>query len=213
MDLLREHFHEYLAGFGLTIVLAITVTVIASVVALFVAFARASPVTPLRFSCNGYVKTFRNIPELAILLILASGGPKVGFTTSYFWFAVVAFTLYHSAFIAEILRSGFRSVPRGQIEASRALGVRYARTLTSIVLPTTLRTTLPALTNQAIAIVKGTALASAVGVSDLTHVADTIAVSESEPFISFGIAAVAYLLLTIPLGILARLQEHRLERV
>ncbi|RYH36397.1 MAG: amino acid ABC transporter permease [Alcaligenaceae bacterium] len=213
MAFLVEHFDDYLAGFGLTILLAVTIIAIASVVSLLLSFARASPITPLRVVCNGYVRTFRNIPELAVLLILASGAPKVGFITSYFWFAVAAFTLYHSAFIAEILRSGFRSVPRGQVEAARALGVPYTRTLTSIVLPVTLRTALPALTNQAIAIVKGTALASAVGVSDLTHVADTIAVTESEPFIAFGIAAIAYLLLTIPLGVLVRRQEYRLEKV
>ncbi|WP_165969127.1 ABC transporter permease subunit [Actinomadura sp. KC06] len=213
MTFLAEHLDDYLRGLWLTVRLTCVVCTAAFLLALLLATARASPVPSLRGFAASYVGVFRNIPELAILLILTSGIPKVGLTTSYFVFAVAGFTLYHSAFTAEILRSGLRAVPAGQVEAARALGLGFGRTAGHIVLPLALRAALPALANQAIAVLKGTAIASAVGLADLTHVADEIAVEEARPVLAFGVAVVGYLLLTIPLGLLIMRLENRLATI
>jgi polar amino acid transport system permease protein len=117
---------------------------------------------------------------------------------------VVGFSVIASAFFAEIYRSGLLGIDRGQWEAATALGLSPFDALRHIITPQALKIALPAAAAYAIALLKDSALASTIGVHDLTYQATVVARSTQQGLLSFTIAGLAYIAVSIPLAIAAR---------
>ena len=106
----------------------------------------------------------------------------IGVALPQYWVALVAFVVFEAAYLGEIIRAGIQSVPRGQVEAAQATGLRYGATMRHVVLPQAVRNMLPSLVTQFIILVKDTSLASIIGYMDLTKAAQTVNQREIRPF-------------------------------
>jgi His/Glu/Gln/Arg/opine family amino acid ABC transporter permease subunit len=206
----------FFGGFWLTIQISVLGLVGGLVVGTVIALARVSPIAPLRWIGASYVEFFRNTPLVVQLFFLFYGLPFLGLRFSsdlfenIFRAAFVGMALYHGAYVAEVVRGGLLAVDRGQIEAARSLGLSYAQMLREVQLPQTFRAVIPPLGNVAIALVKNTSLASAIGVSELLGAAETVESRTFRAEEAFVAATLLYLVLTIPLGAVVNLLERRL---
>ncbi len=180
----------------------------ALVLGTLLAAMRVSPVAPLRAAGQVYVETLRNTPLPVLAVLFALGLPKLGFFFSFFTWAVLALTVYTAAFVCEALRSGINSVAVGQGEAARAIGLTFPQTMSLVVLPQAFRTVVPPLGNILIALTKNTAVAATIAVVETTAIANQLITSSVDPLGVVGASALAYLVITLPLGLLV----DRLER-
>lgn len=169
------------------------------------------PIPILNRLAGSWVAIMRNVPLAVVLFFFAFGLPEIGFRGSYFWFGVCALAVYTAAFVCEALRSGINSVPIGQAEASRALGVGLGLSLTHVILPQAFRAAIPPLANTTIAMIKDSALVGAIGVGgDLFSVADTLAASRGVDIIPvLGGVVLGYLLIIAPTSALFALAERK----
>ena len=215
-EIIFEFPDLFLGGFWLTIQISVLGLIGALVVGTIVALMRVSPIAPLRWIGAWYVEFFRNTPLVVQLFFLFFGLPFLGlrFSTdlfeNIFRAAFVGMALYHGAYVAEVVRGGLLAVDRGQIEAARSLGLSYSQMLREVQLPQTFRAVIPPLGNVAIALVKNTSLASAIGVSELLGAAETVESRTFRTEEAFVAATLLYLVLTIPLGALVNVLERRL---
>jgi len=131
---------------------------------------------------------------------------------SLLWRAIMALTIGYSAFIAEVFRAGIQSVDKGQIEAAKALGLTRAQRFRLIVFPQAIRTILPPLGNDFVAMVKDSSLVSVLGVADITQIGKVYAAGSFRFFETYSIVAYIYLLLTVGLSLSLRALERRLRR-
>ena len=125
---------------------------------------------------------------------------------------IVAITLNAGAYVSEIFRAGIQSVDRGQTEASRALGMSWGKTMRKVILPQAFRRILPPLGNNAIAIVKDSSLASAIGLADLAYAARTVSGAYATYWEPYLVISVIYWMLTFLLAQLVQYTERRLSR-
>jgi len=172
---------------------------------------RVSPVAPLRVFAATYVELFRNIPLLSLMVLFIFGLPDVGVTTSLFWSAVACLALTSAAYICEAVRGGINAVSVGQAEAARAIGLTFTQSLRHVVLPQAGRTMVQPLVNVFIAVLLGTALAAAVGVSELTNRAQQLNLQYAEAVLCFAFAGAVYLVLALASAGLGHWIERRLE--
>lgn len=172
------------------------------------AIFRVSPVPPLAAAAAGYVAVIRNVPLLVLLVLFVFGLPEIGLLLPLFASAALCMALYAAALVCEVVRAGIRTVPLGQAEAARALGLTFGQSLRYVILPQAMRSMVQPLGNIFIAVVLSTSLAAAVGVAELTNGVQTLSLRYAEGLAAFGIAAVFYI--TITLGSSAALS--RLER-
>lgn len=172
---------------------------------------RVSPVPPLRWVGTSWVNVFRNCPLTVVLFFCAFGLPEIGINGQYFWFAVLGLILYTSAFVCEAVRSGINSVPAGQAEAARAVGLTFTQSLTSVILPQALRTVVPPLASVIIAMIKNSAIVGAFGVGgELFSVGDTLTSARGEAALPVLTGVViGYLILTIPAGLSLGVLERK----
>ncbi len=126
--------------------------------------------------------------------------------------AILALTLGYGAFISEIFRAGIESINKGQWEASFALGLRRSQTLERIVLPQAVKNVLPPLGNEFVAMIKDSALVSALGVQDITQMGKVYAAGTFKFFETYNVVAFLYLVMTISLSMLVRLLEKKLKK-
>jgi len=162
-----------------------------------------------RWPATLYVDALRNTPMLVLLFFVRFGPPTVGIPMEPFVAALVALTIYNSAFLAEIFRAGTQSVPRGQWDAAVASGLRPIRVYLQIVLPQAIRNMLPALVGQLVVAVKSTALVSTINVLELTESGTIIFVRYSNPLQTFALLAVIYFLVNSALSQSGALMERR----
>jgi len=125
--------------------------------------------------------------------------------------ALTAFVMFEAAYLAEIVRAGIQSVPRGQAEAATATGLTTTQTMRQVVLPQALRNMIPALVTQFIVLFKDTSLASIIGYVDLTKAAQIVNNREIRPFELYLFIAVIYWLCTYAMSLYARYLERRLS--
>lgn len=125
--------------------------------------------------------------------------------------AVIAFALNSAAYISEIMRGGINSVDKGQLEAGRALGLSYPRTMLKIVIPQAFKNVLPTLGNEFITLIKETSVTSFIAVTDLTKAFQNIANSTYEYIVPYLVLAVFYLVLVILITILVKVLEKRMK--
>lgn len=199
-------------GHGLLLTLAMTALVFtgAMLTGVAVAVLRISPVAPLRAFGAAYVAVFRNIPLLVLLVLFVFGLPDLGLLYPLFATAATAMALYWAAFVCEVVRSGVRAVPRGQVEAARALGLGFAACLRCVILPQAIRPMVQPLGSIFIGCALSTSLAAAVGVAELTGQAEFVTLRYDDPLTTFALTTVVYVAITLTSGLIAGRVERKL---
>jgi glutamate transport system permease protein len=169
VDAVLGNLDVFVDGFTTTVVLTLLAAVGALVLGTLIAAMRVSPVPPFRWVGTMYVQLVRNTPLTVVFFFVVFGLPEVDVLLSFFSFAVIALSLYTAAFVAEAVRSGINSVPTGQAEASRSIGMTFGQTLRLVVLPQAFASIVPPLASIFIALLKNTSIAYAFGVFEGTQ--------------------------------------------
>lgn len=212
--LAEDRWKQYVEGLGRTLLIAACATLIGILIGMIIAVVKVSAAgnRKLRFLeilCDLYLTVIRGTPVVVQLLILYTAV----FTsmTNGTPVAIIGFGLNSGAYVAEIFRSGIMSIPHGQTEAGRSLGLTSWMTMRLIVLPQAVKNILPALFNEFITLLKETSVAGMIAVRDLTKVADGI---KGRAFISepLFIAALIYLVLVIAMTQVQKRLERRLGK-
>ena len=215
-----ELFAEYniFAAFGMTILLTVTAAIGSLIIGTFVAILRLAPVAVFQRTGAFYVNTVRNTP--LTLIIIASNivmAVNLGFNFSddlarnnIIW-AVIGLSVYHAAFVCEAIRSGVNTVPVGQAEAGRSIGLTFSQSLTQVVLPQGFRGAITPLGNTLIALTKNTTVATAIGVSEIAGLMSEMIEFRSDLLLPiFLVVAIGFVILTLPVGILTTYLSNRL---
>jgi His/Glu/Gln/Arg/opine family amino acid ABC transporter permease subunit len=197
-----------------TVSLSVASIVLSFVAALGFALGRLSRRRLLRWPSIFYIETIRALPVLLLIVYFGIKGtalfrPIFGpdFELSRYWAGVIGLSLYTSAVLAEIIRAGIVSLPRGQIEASRALGLSYVQSMRHVILPQALRLMVPAMMGQLTTIIKDTSLVGTIGVFELSRQGRVIYTQYFNPIEVFLFIAVVYFIICFVLSQLSRRLE------
>jgi polar amino acid transport system permease protein len=196
---------------GGTLRLAIPSIVLGFILGIFIGLGRLSSRVWLRVPATLYVEFFRGVPLVMVIfwiwfiipILLKTKIPEFGV-------ALTAFVIFEAAYLAEIVRAGVQSVPRGQVEAATAVGLSSSQTMRHVVLPQALKNMIPSLVTQFIVLFKDTSLASIIGFMDLTKAAQVVNNREIRPFELYLFIAVVYWVCTYSMSRYARALEKRL---
>jgi glutamate transport system permease protein len=199
--------HAFLRSLGICLWAMIGALLIGTVIAA----CRVSPVAPLRGFGSAYVTLVRNCPLTVVLFFIAFGLPEIGINGSYYVFGVSALAIYTGAFVCEALRSGVNSVPAGQAEAARAIGLTFTQSLQTVILPQAFRSSIPPLGSVLIAMFKNSAVLGAFGVagelfSEGIRLTSAQGYASTPVFLALGLF---YLCITIPSGLFLQVLERR----
>ena len=214
----NDYYLSYLQGAGVTILLSFMALLFGFIVGLVACVCKISNKSVLKWIANVYIEVIRYTPLLVQVMIIAYGFPMIlgiKYPTMFgyddtFTAAVMAMILNSGAYIAEILRSGISSVDKGQMEASRSLGLTYLQSMRYIIVPQAVKNILPALANEFISLVKESAIVAFVGVTDIMFVANSVKNSTYNGFGPYLFAALIYFVITFTLSKLVGLLEKKM---
>ncbi|AXI10720.1 glutamine ABC transporter permease [Oceanobacillus zhaokaii] len=209
-SILVDYSDMFWDGFKVTIVASLTALVASFIIGTIIAVMRITPIAPLRWVGAAYVEFFRNIPLVVIAFFFFVGTPAIGIKFSGITAGTIALSIYTSAFIAEAIRSGILSIPKGQTEAARSSGLNYMQTMRMIILPQAIRIVIPPIGNQFINLVKNSSILALISGADLMYQADLISAKTFIVFDVYILVALIYLIITIPLSLGLRYIERRL---
>lgn len=189
-----------------------------AVLGALVALMRISPIASLRLLGTAYVNLFRNTPLTIILVFLVLGvWSQLGinlssdFNRNFFLYAVIGLSLYHAAFVCEAIRSGVNTVPAGQAEAARAIGLSFLPAARLIVFPQALRGAITPLGNTLIALTKNTTVAAAASVTEISSLMKTMIEFRPDVIIAiFLVVALGFVLIVVPVGLLTTWASRKL---
>ena len=198
LGVLQRAFPLLLSGLWTTILLGVVSIVVGLALGLLLVMLRLYGARPVQVLTIGYINLFRALPLLVLLVLIYYALPFLGIRLSSFAAAAAALSLVSGAYTAEIFRAGIEAVPRGQFEASAALGLGRWRVMRSVVLPQAVRIVIPPLTSNGINVLKDTALASVVAMPDLLKQATQAQALFANPSPLVG-AAILYAALLLPL--------------
>ena len=212
--LIGQYPHGPLGGIVLTIMLSVAALAIAFPLGILIALARISPFAVLRAPATGLVYAVRGVPLLMVifwvyfLVPVLTGYPVTGFVTM-----LCALVVYDSAYLGEIVRAGIEGLPRGQMEASRALGMSYLKTMRAVILPQALYNVVPSMITQFVSTIKETSLGYIINVQEISFAADQINNRLlTKPFPVYLILALSYFALCYALTQFALYLERRVTR-
>ena len=230
----RIIFNALRRGILVTLWVTIVAFALASLLGLVVALGRTSRFRVAREVATFYVEIVRGIPVLVLLFYVAFvGAPQLVILWNwalgwpiergllpalsvrdfdFTWRAIFALTVSYSAYLAEIFRAGIEAVAKGHVEAALSLGLSRWQTFRLIVFPQAIRTVLPPLGNDFVAMIKDSALVSALGVQDITQLGKVYSASTFLFFETYNVVAFLYLVMTLSLSLLVRGLERRLKR-
>ncbi|MFG3203931.1 amino acid ABC transporter permease [Streptomyces sp. NPDC048192] len=202
--------YDVLGAFWTTVQLTLLSAVGSLVWGTLLAAMRVGPVPLMRGFGTAYVNTVRNIPLTVIILFTSLGlnqtlGITLGadkFETINFRLAVLGLIVYTSAFVCEAIRSGINTVPVGQAEAARAIGLSFTQVLFLVVLPQAFRAAVGPLTNVLIALTKNTTVAAAIGVAEAAYLMKKMVENEAQLLAISAVIAFGFVCLTLPTGLI-----------
>jgi glutamate transport system permease protein len=201
--------YDLLGAFWVTVQLTVYSAIGSLIWGTLLAAMRVSPVPLMRGFGTAYVNIVRNIPLTVIIVFTSLGlfqtlGVNMGaqdFTTINFRLAVLGLIAYTSAFVCEALRSGINTVPLGQVEAARAIGLSFPQILRLIVLPQAFRSVVGPLANVLIALTKNTTVAAAIGVAEAALLMREMIENEAQLILISALFAFGFICLTLPTGL------------
>lgn len=201
-----QYFEWLLSGVKVTLQLSVVSVALSFILGLLIAVMRMSNMKPILWFSHAYLEFFRNTPLLVQIFFWYFGSYKILPAAVNNWLnamnfefaaAVIALTIYTSAFIAEDIRSGVRSIPKEQMEAARSSGFSYLKSMYYIILPQAVRLTIPPLINQFLNLTKNSSLAMTIGVAELTYQARQVESYTFKGFEAFTAATLVYLALSL----------------
>jgi His/Glu/Gln/Arg/opine family amino acid ABC transporter permease subunit len=196
-------------GAEMTAFLTVVSLALALVIGIAGALLHATGIRPLVWAVTSWTTLIRGLPVLVILLFLYYGLPSLGILLNSITVAITAMSIAAGAFITEIVRAGIESIDRGQMRAAKSLGMSWSLAMRCVVLPQALRRVLPPLTNEAITLLKNTALVSVIAIPDLLRAGTDIMTWKANTFSPFAGVALFYLCMTLPLVALNARLENR----
>lgn len=200
-----------LGGMWWTILVSLCAIVLSVILGGLVAVAGLSTRRSLQRINRVYVELFRAIPLLVLMLWVFYGLPVIiGLQLGVFATGVLSLAISDSAFEAEVFRAGIQSVPKGQIEAARSLGLNWNQLMRLVVLPQAIKVILPALGNQFVYVLKMSSLISVIGLQELTRRANELNVSEYRPLETYTLLVAEYLVLILFVSYLVRRVERKM---
>ncbi|QDO88996.1 amino acid ABC transporter permease [Ornithinimicrobium ciconiae] len=221
LELIEEY--EFVAAFWMTLKLAAYSAFYSLILGTVLAVMRVSPVRIFQWLGSSYVTLVRNTPLTLIVVFcsLALYG-QLGITLAdresasflvdnNIRLAILGLSAYHAAFVCEALRSGVNTIPLGQAEAARSIGLTFTQSLRQVIMPQAFRGAVTPLGNVLIALIKNTTVVAAIGVAEIAY--RMKAVAEFRPdllMLGFAVVAIGFVILTLPLGILTSYLSGRL---
>lgn len=205
--------YDVLGAFWMTVQLTFFSAIGALIWGTVLAAMRVSPVPLMRGFGTAYVNIVRNIPLTLIIIAmsvvladtlgmnLASRDSPTYIDDNSFRLAVTGFVLYTATFVCEAIRSGINTVPTGQAEAARAIGLTFIQNMTIIVLPQAFRAVVAPLASVLIALTKNTTIASAIGVAEASYLMSTMIENEAALFAIATVIGLGFIILTLPIGL------------
>jgi polar amino acid transport system permease protein len=164
---------------------------------------------PIRLIFRVYVDTLRGIPLIVSIFAIFYGLPTLGAQISPFSAAVLALSVFGGAHISEIVRGAVDSIPEGQTEAAKAIGLTFYKRLRYVIFPQSLARMVPPWTNTAVELVKGSSLLALVSIVDLLYSTEQIAARTRQPILFYGVAAVLYFIINYSISALGRRVERK----
>ncbi|MCX7801801.1 MAG: amino acid ABC transporter permease [Meiothermus ruber] len=208
--LIRESLPFLLQGAWVTLRITALSLVFGILLGTLVALARMSPLRWLSGLTLGYIELLRGTPLLVQIFLIFFGIPQLTQQQiNEFAAGVIAFSINSSAYVAEILRAGIQSIPKGQREAALSLGFSPTQTLRYIILPQAFTRVIPPLVNEGITLLKNSSLLSAIAVVELTRAGQLISARTFKPFEMYLAVSLIYLVMTLALSFVARQLERR----
>lgn len=194
-----------------TVLLALAATVGGGIIGLAIAVLRIVPVAPLNWFAIGYINLIQGTPLLGQLFVLFFGLPLIGLSVDAWTAAVVALSLYSSAFFGEIWRGSLQSVPHRQWEAGAALGLTYRQRFTDVVLPQAIRVSIAPTVGFLVQIVKNTSLTALIGFVELTRASQIMTAATFAPLTVYLAAAAIYFVLCLGLSWASHVLEGKIH--
>ncbi|GAB3447224.1 amino acid ABC transporter permease [Phycicoccus ginsengisoli] len=210
--------YDVLGAFWVTILLSVFGTIGSLLLGTIVAVLRLSPVRIFQWMGTWYVNTFRNTPltllmvasVLGITYILGINLDPSSIKGNAFRWAVVMLSVYHGAFICEALRSGVNTVPAGQAEAARSIGLTFGQSMRYVLLPQAYRGAVAPIGSTVIALIKNTTVAVVIGVAEAANLMSVVIENEGSSIGVFLVFAIGFVIITLPLGLLFTSLSRRL---
>ncbi len=210
-EVLSEVWPFLLSGLLVTCELALITLGTSMILGLVAALLKISRIKVVSSIVSGYINLFRGTPLLVQIIIIFYALPSLGINLARFPAGIVALTLNNGAYVAEILRGGIESIPKGQKEAAQSLGLNYFQCMYKVILPQAFKNSLPALTNSFVALLKDTSLVSVIGVTELLKEGRQLQTWKANSTPLIGVAAL-YFLVIWPFIMLVEKLEKRLKK-
>ena len=218
-SVLSGYYGVFIQGAKTTIIISLVSLVIGFVLGLLICLMKMSKIKILKWPASAYVQILRGTPLFVQIFIIYFGLPQLGIQfpdigpfSSDFVSVAFALSINSSAYIAEIFRSGIQAVDKGQMEASRSLGLGYVDAMRYVIVPQAVKNVLPALANEFITLVKESSIISVIGVQELMFKAGIVRTALYRPFEPYIMAAIMYLVMTTVLSLLVGLLEKKLAQ-
>ncbi|MDP4096050.1 amino acid ABC transporter permease [Paenibacillus sp. P96] len=212
INVLFNYWDLYMEGFLNTIKVSLIALVASFLLGALIAVFRIAPFKPLNWLGTIYVEIFRNIPLLITVYLFYLGLGPLGINLDGFKSGTIGLSIYTAAYIAEAIRAGIQTVPKGQMEAGRSSGLTYNQTMIHVILPQAIKIALPAMGNQFINLFKNSSILAVVAAADLMLMSDRINSETFLPVSVYAFTALLYLVVTLPLSFVMLYMEKRLAK-
>jgi polar amino acid transport system permease protein len=206
----KSEFLFLLQGLKWTVILSAVAFAAGAVSGLAVALARTSEWRWLQQLTTGYIAVFQGTPLLMQLFVVYYALALAGFNLEAWQAVAIGFTLHASAFLGEIWRGSIEAVPRGQVEAAKALSLGYLSRMKDVILPQAIRISLPATIGFLVQLIKGTSLAAIVGFTELARAGNIVSNQTFKPLLVYGVVGAMYFTVCWPLSLCGMQLERRL---
>lgn len=208
-EVIPQYFDFFLEGAGMTLLLSAICIAAGFVGGIFLGMCRISRNPIIYGLSTAYVEAFRGTPLLVQIFLVYLGLPSLGVQFTPFEAGVLALSLNSAAYQAEIFRGGIQGIPKGQIEASRSLGMTYNQSMFHVIIPQALRNAIPPYTNEFIIMIKDSSLVMTIGVVELTLAGRMVISNTFQPFVVFIFIALLYFIMTFTTSRIMRYVEKR----
>lgn len=214
---LSEYYSVFIDGTKITVGISLIALFFGCIIGIVICLMKISKSKILKAIATIYVEILRGTPLFIQIYILYFGLPQLGIQfpdifglSSAFITGAFGLSINSGAYVAEILRSGIQSVDKGQIEASRSLGLNYVSTMRYVIVPQAIKNVLPALANEFITLVKESAIISVIGIKDIMFSSNIVRTALYRPLEPLLVAAIIYFILTFTLSKLVGILEKKL---
>jgi His/Glu/Gln/Arg/opine family amino acid ABC transporter permease subunit len=212
VDVITNNLHFFVQGAWVTIYVSVAVVALGTLIGVLLGVIASVAGRPARFAIASYVFVMRGVPALVTLFLIYYLLPAYGIHVPPLLAGVTALSLYGGAFITEIVRAAIITLPRGQTEAAKALGMTTPQAMRHVILPQATRFALPSYVTMVGRLIRTTSILYIIHVPDLTLVAKQIMARDLMPFHILGTTMVIYFALTYPLSVIGLRLERRLAQ-